>query len=217
MIEISNLKKSYKSTEVLKGLGVKVAEGEQCVVRGQSGSGKSTLLHLLAGLDRPDQGDIWVDGANITKLGDGKLAQYRNRVIGVVFQFHYLLSSMTCFDNIILPSRIGQVRLSRIRPFVKEIAKLLGVTHCLDKFPYQISGGEQQRINIVRAISLSPKLILCDEPTGNLDSENSNNVTKILKTLSHELNSTLIVVTHDNEVASQFERVLLMKDGQLLE
>lgn len=214
-IVINNLKKSYGNTEVLKGLSLKVSPGSQVVIKGSSGSGKSTLLYLLGGLDRADAGQIIVDDFSVGELKDEQLAKYRNSYIGFVFQFHFLLPSMTCLDNILLSARLGAKAISSIKPRVKHLAERLGVSHCLKKYPFQLSGGEQQRVNLIRALSLKPRLLLCDEPTGNLDTANSQIVTQLIKELSHEYEATTIIVTHDDSVASQFSSIINMKDGMI--
>jgi ABC-type lipoprotein export system ATPase subunit len=174
------------------------------------------LLYLLGGLDQPSSGKISIDNKNLTSMSDEDLARFRNSSVGFVFQFHFLLPSMTCRDNILLPGRIGGHDISKIEKDADELAKILGVTHCLEKFPYEISGGEQQRINIIRALSLRPKILLCDEPTGNLDSKNSEKVATLLKNLAADFGATLLVVTHDDKVASFFPRKIVIEDGQII-
>jgi lipoprotein-releasing system ATP-binding protein len=215
-IKIEDLSKSYAKVSALKKVNVSLEKGSQYVIRGASGSGKSTLLYLLAGLDRPSSGEIYIEGSPLSKMSDEKLGKYRNQFIGLVFQFHFLLPSMNCLDNILLPSRIGGKGHSSLKDEIRDLSTQMGVDHCLKKFPYELSGGEQQRINILRSISLKPSLILCDEPTGSLDSENSENVMHILKEVAEHNISTLIVVTHDDKVASKFSHELLIKDGVLL-
>jgi ABC-type lipoprotein export system ATPase subunit len=159
---------------------------------------------------------VIIDQRNLTSLNDEELAQFRNSYVGFVFQFHFLLPSMTCRDNILLPARIGGRNVATVQKETHELAKFLGVDHCLEKYPYEVSGGEQQRINIIRALSLRPKILLCDEPTGNLDSKNSEKVTTLLKNLSADFGATLIVVTHDDKVASFFPRKIVIEDGQII-
>lgn len=215
-IQIKNVEKTFGNTKVLQGLSFNLKAGEQCAIQGASGSGKSTLLYLLGGLDRPTSGDVLVDGKSLLNLNDEQLAHYRNTSVGFVFQFHFLLPSMNCIDNILLPAKIGGVNIKEIKERVTQFAKRLGVEKCLKKYPFEISGGEQQRINIIRALSLSPKLLLCDEPTGNLDSKNSALVNELLIELANGLGSTLVVVTHDERVASSFERKIKIEDGQII-
>ncbi len=215
-IVLSNVEKSFGQTKVLRGLNFKIDDGESVAIRGASGSGKSTLLYLLGGLDQPTSGTVVIAGKNLSVMGDEDLAQFRNANVGFVFQFHFLLPSMTCRDNILLPARIGGRDTAPVEKDMHELAKYLGVTHCLEKFPFEISGGEQQRINIIRALSLRPKILLCDEPTGNLDSKNSEKVATLLKSLAADFGATLLVVTHDDKVASFFPRKIVIEDGQII-
>lgn len=212
-VEVNDVKKSFNNVAALRGVSLKLEAETQYAIRGASGSGKSTLLYLIGGLDRPSFGDIKVDGRNIVSLCDQKLANYRNQFVGFVFQFHFLLPSMNCLNNILLPSKIGGLYNKKMKKEVSSLAEELGVEHCLKKLPYELSGGEQQRINIIRSLSLKPRLLLCDEPTGNLDSENSLKVTHVLKRLSKEYGATLVVVTHDQSIASHFNNEFFIKDG----
>lgn len=215
-IRLENVEKSFGKTKVLRGLNLEIADRELVAIRGASGSGKSTLLYLLGGLDQPTTGKVLVDNKNLTSMGDDELANFRNSYVGFVFQFHFLLPSMTCRDNILLPARIGGKLTKKVEQEMDELSKYLGVNHCLTKFPFEISGGEQQRINIIRALSLRPKILLCDEPTGNLDSKNSEKVTTLLKNLAADFGATLLVVTHDDKVASFFPRKIVIEDGQII-
>jgi len=215
-IILSNVEKSFGKTKVLSHLNLKIESKELVAIRGASGSGKSTLLYLLGGLDHPSSGKVMIDNKNLTSMNDEELASFRNSNVGFVFQFHFLLPSMTCRDNILLPARIGGRKIKIIEKDIEELAKILGVSHCLSKFPYEISGGEQQRVNIIRALSLRPKMLLCDEPTGNLDSKNSEKVTTLLKNLAADFGATLLVVTHDDKVASFFPRKIVIEDGQII-
>lgn len=217
-INVNQVKKSFAQTKVLRGVSFSLNKGEQYVIKGASGSGKSTLLYLLGGLDKPDSGIITVDNENINDLNDDELAIFRNSKIGFVFQFHFLLSSMTCLENILLPLSLSVRKdTAKVKTFVKDVANLLGVDDCLEKMPFQLSGGQQQRINLIRAVSLHPKYLFCDEPTGSLDSVNTEIVCDFLFKLSRELDLTLVTVTHDKNVASRFLNHLEMKDGQLLQ
>ncbi len=215
-VEIKQIKKSFATTDVLRGVNLTLNAGSQTALLGASGSGKSTLLYLLGGLDRPTQGEIIVDGMDLNQLDDDALADYRNKKIGFIFQFHFLLPSMKCLENILLPAQIGAINKKMVQSHIMELARFLEVEHCLDKFPYQISGGEQQRINIIRALSLKPALLLCDEPTGNLDSFNSKKVVELLKKISFEQGVTLLVVTHDHNVASQLKDKITIEDGRII-
>ena len=215
-IRVEDVRKSFGQTKVLRGLSFSLERGEQCAIQGASGSGKSTLMYLMGGLDRPTSGDIKIDEQSLYNLSDEQLASFRNQSVGFVFQFHFLLPSMKCLDNILLPAKIGGVKTKDVKNRIEDLAKRLGVTHCLKKYPYEVSGGEQQRINIIRALSLRPKLLLCDEPTGNLDSKNSNIVNELLIELAQALNTTLVVVTHDERVASSYSRKITIEDGQII-
>lgn len=223
MIKIDNVKKIYHNSRALNGVTLSMQEGGEYLIRGASGSGKSTLLYLLGGLDLPSEGEISIHQKKLSLLNDEELAQYRNRYVGFVFQFHFLLPSMTAINNILLPARIGggggerKINVNEVANRAKNLAKWLDVTHCLEKYPYELSGGEQQRINIIRALSLKPKLLLCDEPTGNLDSENSRRVIELLRSLAREFQATLIVVTHDSQIAQSFSQQFILKDGLLLQ
>lgn len=216
LINLKNVSKSFGTTSVLRNLNFTIADQEQVAIRGASGSGKSTLLYLLGGLDKPSSGEVVIAGKNLARGSEEELAKFRNSSVGFVFQFHFLLPSMNCEDNILLPSRIGGQDPKRVKEDLKTLARDLGVEHCLKKFPFEISGGEQQRINIIRALSLRPKILLCDEPTGNLDSKNSEKVATLLKKLALEFGATLLVVTHDDKVASFFPRKIVIEDGQII-
>ncbi len=215
-IQLNQVEKSFGKTKVLRGLNISIEARELVAIRGASGSGKSTLLYLLGGLDQPTSGKVCIDGKNLTSMSDEELALFRNQSVGFVFQFHFLLPSMTCMDNILLPARIGGKDLSPVQKNSHELAQILGVSHCLNKYPFEISGGEQQRINIIRALSLRPKILLCDEPTGNLDSKNTEKVATLLKNLAADFEATLLVVTHDDRVASFFPRKIVIEDGQII-
>lgn len=215
-IRLENVEKSFGKTKVLRGLNFEIGAHELVAIRGASGSGKSTLLYLLGGLDKPSKGQVLVDGKNLSVMSDEELALFRNQTVGFVFQFHFLLPSMTCRDNILLPARIGGHDLDQVQKDVAKLSEALGVNHCMEKYPYEVSGGEQQRINIIRALSLRPKILLCDEPTGNLDSKNSEKVATLLKNLAADFGAVLLVVTHDDKVASFFPRKIVIEDGQII-
>lgn len=215
-VKINNVSKSFGKTKVLNSIDLSINKAEQVVIKGASGSGKSSLLYLMGALDQPDSGDIQIDSLKLSELNDEKLALFRNSKVGFVFQFHFLLPSMNCLDNILLPSKIGQIKDNELNAWIDSLSEKLGVSHCLKKYPFEISGGEQQRINIIRALSLKPALLLCDEPTGNLDSKNSSLVMELLKSLSTEIKSTLVVVTHDTKIAESFGRKITIEDGYII-
>ncbi len=214
-LQLQQVSRAFGGFEVLKKISYEFQHGGQYVIRGASGSGKSSLLYLLGGLDRPSTGEIICDGYSLKQLSDDQLATYRNLNVGFIFQFHYLLPTMSAWDNILLPARIGGRTTKVLKAQMQELAQSLGIAQCLSKHPYQLSGGEQQRVNVMRALSMRPRYLLCDEPTGNLDSKNSLNVIKIIRELAQEFDATLIVVTHDQTVASFFEQQIYLEDGQL--
>lgn len=216
LINCSSISKSYGDTKVLNNVSLTISKKDKLVIQGSSGSGKSTLLYLLGGLDRAESGKVIINDHDLSRFDDEGLAQFRNKYIGFVFQFHFLLPSMTCLQNVLLPAQIGGVLNKEIKKYVKEIAELIGVDHVLNKYPYQLSGGEQQRVNIIRALSLKPKLLLCDEPTGNLDSKNSENVISLINSLVDKTESTLVLVTHDNDIASRFKSKITIEDGRII-
>lgn len=215
-IEVKNVSKKFGLNTILHEVNLVIEKKEQCVLRGASGSGKSTLFYLLGGLDQPTNGQILINNKNLTTLDSLSLANYRNLEVGFVFQFHFLLPSMSALQNILLPSQIARVSVEQKEDEVRVLAKHLKVDRCLAKFPHELSGGEQQRINIIRAISMKPPLLLCDEPTGNLDSKNSDIVISLLKDLAQETSATLMVVTHDEKIASYFPRKITIEDGCII-
>lgn len=216
LVTVDNVHKSFNKMEALAGVSLSLENDSKYVIQGSSGSGKSTLLYLMGGLDRPTSGNILIEGKNLSEYDDESLALYRNIYVGFVFQFHFLLPSMTCKNNILLPSKIHGEKVKDLEKNIDELAERLGVTHCLKKYPYELSGGEQQRVNILRAVSMRPKLLLCDEPTGNLDSVNTKTVIDLLMELSSDFGSTLVVVTHDDKVASSFSQGFRIADGKLV-
>lgn len=216
LIKLQGVTKTYGQTRVLRGLDLEIAPGELVAIRGASGSGKSTLLYLIGGLERPTEGDVIVKGQNLKALDDDALATYRNADVGFIFQFHFLLPSLNALGNILLPARIAGKPTAEVEKRALELAGILGVSDKLKAWPHELSGGEQQRVNIVRALSLKPPLLLCDEPTGNLDSKNSEKVTQLLKDLATSMGTTLLVVTHDDKVASAFERKIVIEDGCII-
>ncbi len=216
LIQLRGVHKTYGKTRVLRGLDLDVAAGELIALRGASGSGKSTLLYLIGGLERPDAGDVTVGGENLARLDDEELALYRNLGVGFVFQFHFLLPSLNALGNVLLPARIAGADLAAAEARARSLARRLNVEAQLSQWPHELSGGEQQRINLIRALVLKPRLLLCDEPTGNLDSHNSELVVGLLKELALENGATLLVVTHDEKVADAFPRKILIEDGQII-
>jgi ABC-type lipoprotein export system ATPase subunit len=215
-LHCSNIHKNFGKTPILRGIDFSLDKGEQCSIVGASGSGKSTLLYLMGGLDKPTSGEITIDNSQLSGLNDEQLARFRNENIGFVFQFHFLLPTMSCLQNILLPATIRGRSHSEVKERIMHYASVLKVEKHLKKYPYELSGGEQQRINLIRALSLNPSLLLCDEPTGNLDSINSKLVTDFLFDFSLKENTTLVVVTHDLNVASHFKRKIKIEDGLII-
>jgi len=213
MIEAKNIKKNYGSREVLKGVDLNIKRQEIIAIVGASGAGKSTLLHILGTLDKPDDGQVIVDGENIFKLKSKKLAQFRNQAVGFVFQFHNLLPEFTALENVCLPAFMAGENPKYVRIKAKQILEQLGIAEVMQQLPSQLSGGEQQRTAIARALINEPKIILADEPSGNLDSKNARALHQIFLDLRKELEQTFLIVTHNKELAEMADRKLEIKDG----
>lgn len=221
MIKLKNVSKSYQMGEVtvhaLDNVSLTIEKGEFIVIAGASGSGKSTLLHILGGLDRPNNGEVVWNGQDIRKISERKLAQFRNNTIGFVFQQFHLLPKTSVLENTLLPTMYNGRKVNRSLEKAKDILKKLGLDDRIDHTPAQLSGGQQQRVAIARSLINSPKAILADEPTGNLDSKSGEQILKILERLNREENITLIVVTHDQQIAKKAKRIIKMKDGRIIE
>ncbi|MFP5518849.1 MAG: ABC transporter ATP-binding protein [Bdellovibrionia bacterium] len=217
LLEAKNVIKTYQqgvsSVEVLRGIGLTVKEGEAVAILGSSGAGKSTLLQILGTLDRPTSGEVLFSGQSLFEKSEEDLALFRNQEMGFVFQFHHLLSELTALENVMLPCRIAQLPISEAERKARYLLDLLGVGHRASHFPAELSGGEMQRVAIARALVRRPKILFADEPTGNLDSQNSLNIQDLFFDLKEKLGLTLVVVTHDLQFAARFPRVLRMKDG----
>ncbi|HVS02431.1 MAG TPA: ABC transporter ATP-binding protein [Thermoanaerobaculia bacterium] len=204
-----------RRVEVLRGVDLEVAPGELVAVVGPSGSGKSTLLHLLGGLDTLDAGRIEVGGEDLARLEGRELARFRNRTIGFVFQFHQLLPDFTALENVMLPGRIANRDIAVIRRHARELLAEVGLADRLDHFPPHLSGGEQQRVALCRALALEPPLLLADEPTGNLDPATGDHVFELLTTMAQRHGTTMVLVTHNPEIARRCARILLLDAGFL--
>ena len=217
MLEAKSLRKVYQqgssSLEVLKGVDLNVQKGEALSIVGSSGAGKSTLLHILGTLDAPTSGDLIFEGQKVFDLNDQQLAKFRNDNIGFVFQFHHLMAEFSAYDNLIMPGRLAGKGGKELRKRADELFAFMGLSDRKKHFPSELSGGEQQRVAIARAVFLNPTLVLADEPTGNLDSENSLKIQQLLFELQKEWNVTLVVVTHDLSFAEKFPRQLKMANG----
>jgi lipoprotein-releasing system ATP-binding protein len=202
---------------VVKGVSLDLMEGDCVAIMGSSGAGKSTLLHMLGTLDRPTHGDLYFGPKNINvwKMSDEELSDFRNRNLGFVFQFHYLLPEFTALENVMMPALISGMERDLAEKRARELLNFVGLGHRLTHKPGELSGGEQQRVAIARAVILRPKLLLGDEMTGNLDSENSKKVIDLLLDLNREFGIAILIVTHDSEVAARMKRVITMKDGKV--
>ena len=204
-----------KIVEVLKGVDLEVAEGELVGIVGPSGSGKSTLLHLLGALDSPDAGSLRIGDSVLDDLSGAELAQFRNRNLGFVFQFHQLLPDFTALENVMIPGRIAGWSTSKIEERARELLDEVGLSHRLDHFPSALSGGERQRVAICRALSLDPPMLLADEPTGNLDPATAGRVLDLMMALHRRYRMSGVVVTHNPAVAERCARLLRLEDGVL--
>jgi lipoprotein-releasing system ATP-binding protein len=221
ILKSDELIKSYETEkrvklEVLKSVSVDIERQKISVIIGASGAGKSTLLHLLGGLDRPDKGKVFFEDKNIFTLSDDKLARFRNKNLGFIFQFHHLLPEFTALENVAIPMMITGKTLSDASERGKELLKLVGLEERIDHKPAALSGGEQQRVAVARALSNDPSIILADEPTGNLDSANSNLLNGMFVDLRDKLDKTLVIVTHNKELMNLADKVYEMKDGRII-
>jgi ABC-type lipoprotein export system ATPase subunit len=206
-----------KMLDVLKGINLMVKHNEFLAVQGPSGAGKSTLLHILGTLDNPSKGEVLFDGVNVHDLNEKERAAFRNKKIGFVFQFYHLLPELNVLENVLLPGLLKSWReRKKNTDYAKSILDNLGLSGRLNHRPNQLSGGEQQRVAIARALINKPQILLCDEPTGNLDSENGKNILNLLKKLNKEEGVTVILVTHDKDITAHAGRVIYLKDGILL-
>ena len=217
LVDISNLKKTFihmgKRIEVLKGLNLNVDQGEMCSIVGASGVGKSTFLHMVGTLDAPTSGKIAIDGKDVSKLSSRALAVFRNRTIGFVFQFHHLLPEFTALENTMMPGLIRGMDRDTIESDAAEILDEVGLGQRLTHKPGELSGGEQQRVALARALVLKPRLLLADEPTGNLDRRTSEAIHDLFFEMNDRYNTTMLLVTHNIGLAERLPRVLMLKDG----
>ena len=218
ILETKDLRKIYGSgdTEVraLDGVNLNIENGEFVAIVGTSGSGKSTLLHMLGGLDRPTEGKVIVDGKDIFSLKDEALTIFRRRKIGFVFQSYNLVPVLNVYENIVLPIELDGGKVNK--EFVQRIVQTLGLDGRLDALPSQLSGGQQQRIAIARALAAAPAIILADEPTGNLDSKTSQDVLSLLKVTSQKFSQTIVMITHNEEIAQMADRIIRIEDGKIV-
>lgn len=214
MLRASRIEKSYGRLQILKGLDFEVVAGEAVCILGSSGAGKSTFLHILGTLDRPTRGNVYFQSEDLFAKGDAEMSAFRQHKLGFVFQFHYLLSEFSALENVMMPGRIAGHFHKDCKARAETLLDYLGLRDRMDHYPSEMSGGEQQRVAIARALFHKPPLLLADEPTGNLDSENSLKIQDLFFQLKEELGLTLVTVTHDTRFAQRFPRSVRMNDGQ---
>ena len=221
MIQLRDVSKTVTSggepLTILHPLSIEVARGRFLAIVGPSGSGKSTLLGLIAGLDSPTSGEVLIDGVNITRLGEDRLARLRGEKIGFVFQFFHLIPSLTAFENISVPMEIAAVPDADPRRRAQSLIEEVGLTGRAHHYPSQLSGGEQQRVALARALANNPPIVLADEPTGNLDSTNGRHIMELLRTIHRTRGTTVVLVTHDAELAALADSRLVLRDGRVVE
>jgi len=221
ILHTRNIIKSYQNTkkvrlEVLRSVDIEIDINKISVIVGASGAGKSTLLHIMGGLDRPDSGEVFFNDQNLFELSDDKLPRFRNKNIGFVFQFHHLLPEFTAIENVSIPRMITGISLAEASKKAAELLEAVGMKDRMNHKPAELSGGEQQRVAVARALANDPDIILADEPTGNLDSENSEAVHQILIDLRDRLGKTFVIVTHNTGLVNLADRVYEMKDGRII-
>lgn len=213
MLKANGIHKSYGSLQVLKGVDLEINHSEIVSIVGSSGAGKSTLLHILGTLDRPDQGTLTMKDTDLLRLKGDQLAKFRNEQIGFIFQFHNLLPEFTALENIQIPGFIQKTSPEKLIQKAGQLAELLGISHRLDHKPATLSGGEQQRVAVARALINSPSVVFADEPSGNLDSQNARALHDLFFTLRKELGHSFVIVTHNEELADMADRKVVMQDG----
>ena len=213
MIEVKNIGKSFGELEVLKGVNLSVQKGEIVAIIGKSGAGKTTLLQIIGTLDRPTRGQVLIDGTDVFAMKDKDLAAFRNKHIGFIFQFHQLLPEFTALENVCIPAMIAREKETDYMPRAEKLLRELGLGDRLHHKPNALSGGEKQRVAAARALMMSPDIILADEPTGSLDTQNKKELSELLLKLRKEYGQTILLVTHDKELATIADRIIEIKDG----
>ncbi|MFA4991970.1 MAG: ABC transporter ATP-binding protein [Candidatus Omnitrophota bacterium] len=220
MLRAEKVHKTYKDSKkelhVLKGIDLEIKKSEVAAIVGPSGAGKSTLLHVLGGIQRPSSGKVYLDTSDLYGLDDAKRAGFRNQKIGFVFQFYHLLPEFNALENVILPGKVRGERSLKVKDRAERLLEEVGLKKRKLHRPGELSGGEQQRVAIARALINNPKLLLCDEPTGNLDSKMGEEVLKILFDLNKKNTTSIVIVTHDKEIAKKADRIIEMKDGRII-
>lgn len=216
MIEAKNIRKEFNHLQILKGVNLSIQQGEVVSIVGSSGAGKTTLLTILGTLDRPSAGEVIMNGENVSQLNDKKLAAFRNKNIGFVFQFHQLLPEFTALENVCIPAFIANLNKKEAEKKAMAILELLNLKERIHHKPSELSGGEQQRVAVARALINQPKVIFADEPSGNLDSVNAQELHQLFFKLRENFNQTFVIVTHNQELAKLADRTLVMKDGLIV-
>jgi lipoprotein-releasing system ATP-binding protein len=217
LIKSESIFKSYNDLHVLKDVSLTIKQAEVVSIVGASGAGKSTLLHILGTLDKPDKGGLFINDVDIIKLNEKKIAEFRNKNIGFVFQFHHLLPEFTALENVCIPAFIAGKSTKEAEQFAKELLNLLNLENRIHHKPNQLSGGEQQRVAVARALINRPAVVFADEPSGNLDSVHANELHELFFKLREQFNQTFVIVTHNNDFADMADRKLVMKDGRIVE
>jgi lipoprotein-releasing system ATP-binding protein len=215
MLEAIDIYKSYPNVQVLKGVSLKINKGEIVSIVGASGAGKSTLLQILGTLDKADSGSLTINNEDMSRLNSRNLSEFRNKYLGFIFQFHNLLPEFTALENVCIPGYLGKRNQAEVEKKAKYLMDYLGISHRFNHKPTEMSGGEQQRAAIARALVNDPLIIFADEPTGNLDSQNAEEMHKLFFQLRKEFNQTFVIVTHNEKLASEADRKLVMADGKL--
>ena len=217
MLSARNIQKKYGHLQVLKGVDITIAKGEIVSIVGSSGAGKSTLLHILGTLDKAGAGEITLNNQRVDTLSGKRLAAFRNKEIGFVFQFHHLLPEFSALENVCIPGWIGGGKKKTVEARATELLHTLGLSNRLENKPQQLSGGEQQRVAVARALINNPSIVMADEPTGNLDSKNAKELHELFIDLRKQFNQTFLIVTHNEELAQMSDRIVHMKDGKIVD